>query len=128
MSTAGSLVSSATCDEIDHANLESSDTGWVGGKFGTGKRCPLKYTRKIIDSIHDGSLEKAEFTNFPVFNLQVPKSLEGVPDELLDPLQSWPSADACKTQMNSLAAMFNKAFERFEADVTAEVKAAGPKA
>jgi hypothetical protein len=30
--------------------------------------------------------------------------------------------------MNSLAAMFNKAFERFEADVTAEVKAAGPKA
>jgi len=114
--------------EKENVNCWLINTGWVGGKFGTGKRCPLKYTRKIIDSIHDGSLEKAEFTNFPVFNLQVPKSLEGVPDELLDPLQSWPSADACKTQMNSLAAMFNKAFERFEADVTAEVKAAGPKA
>lgn len=39
------------------------NTGWVGGKFGEGKRCPLKYTRAIIDAIHDGSLAKAEFEN-----------------------------------------------------------------
>lgn len=39
------------------------NTGWVGGAFGAGKRCPLKYTRSIIDAIHDGSLAKAEFEN-----------------------------------------------------------------
>jgi len=39
------------------------NTGWTGGKFGTGKRCPLKYTRAILDAIHDGSLAKAEYEN-----------------------------------------------------------------
>ena len=32
------------------------NTGWAGGKYGTGSRCPLKYTRRIIDSIHSGEL------------------------------------------------------------------------
>ena len=28
------------------------NTGWVGGA--KGKRCPLKYTRAIVDAIHSG--------------------------------------------------------------------------
>jgi len=56
------------------------NTGWVGGAFGKGgKRCPLKYTRKIIDAIHDGSLAKAEFKTKPVFNLSIPTAIEGIP-------------------------------------------------
>lgn len=39
------------------------NTGWTGGKFGVGKRCPLKATRAIVDAIHDGSLAKAEYEN-----------------------------------------------------------------
>lgn len=42
------------------------NTGWTGGKFGTGKRCPLKYTRAIVDAIHNGSLAQAQYTNFPM--------------------------------------------------------------
>lgn len=42
------------------------NTGWCSGKYGTGKRCPLKYTRAIIDAIHNGTLAKAEYENFPV--------------------------------------------------------------
>jgi phosphoenolpyruvate carboxykinase (ATP) len=38
----------------------------TGGKFGQGKRCPLKYTRAIVDAIHNGTLAKAEYENFPV--------------------------------------------------------------
>ncbi|KAK9897815.1 ATP-utilizing phosphoenolpyruvate carboxykinase [Cystobasidium minutum MCA 4210] len=102
------------------------NTGWTGGKFGTGKRCPLKYTRAIIDAIHDGSLAKAEFTNFPIFNLQIPKSLPNVPDEILDPFKSWPSKDACQTQLESLAGMFDKAFEKYKADCSEAVVKAGP--
>lgn len=44
------------------------NTGWTGGKFGVGKRCPLKYTRAIIDAIHDGSLSKAECMS--LFNIR----------------------------------------------------------
>jgi phosphoenolpyruvate carboxykinase (ATP) len=40
-------------------------------------------------SIHDGSLAKAEFESFPVFNLSVPKSVNNVPDEILD-VSFWP--------------------------------------
>lgn len=90
------------------------NTGWTGGKFGQGKRCPLKYTRAIIDAIHNGTLAKAEFQNFPVFNLSIPKKLEGVPDELLNPSAAWPDSEAFNAQINSLSGMFVKAMTKYE--------------
>merc|ERR1711865_143275 len=38
------------------ANAYLVNTGWVGGEYGTGKRCSLKVTRQLIDAIHDGTL------------------------------------------------------------------------
>ncbi|KAK4056429.1 Protein kinase C-like 1 [Microbotryomycetes sp. JL221] len=104
------------------------NTGWVGGAFGTGKRCPLKYTRAIIDAIHDGRLAQAEFKTSPIFNLQIPTSIpqSEVPAELLDPRASWPDAKAFDAQNEKLANMFTTAFERYASDVTPEVAAAGP--
>ncbi|OCF61245.1 phosphoenolpyruvate carboxykinase (ATP) [Kwoniella mangroviensis CBS 10435] len=102
------------------------NTGWTGGKFGTGKRCPLKYTRAIVDAIHNGSLAKAEFENFPVFNLSIPKAVEGVPSEILDPAKVWPSKDAFSAEIQKLGGMFQKAFAKYEDAITADVKAAGP--
>lgn len=105
------------------------NTGWVGGKFGQGgKRCPLKYTRKILDSIHDGSLAKAEFEEFPVFGLHVPKAIEGVPSELLNPRNAWGDKGAFDKEVQRLAGMFNEAFTTYKNDVKPEVAAAGPKA
>lgn len=39
------------------------NTGWVSGGYGMkeGRRIPLRYTRAMVDAIHDGSLAKAEF-------------------------------------------------------------------
>ncbi|MCB0325087.1 MAG: phosphoenolpyruvate carboxykinase (ATP), partial [Bdellovibrionales bacterium] len=34
------------------------NTGWTGGAHGTGSRIKLRYTRAIIDAIHDGSLDE----------------------------------------------------------------------
>lgn len=102
------------------------NTGWTGGKFGTGKRCPLAVTRKIVDSIHDGSLAKAKFTNFPVFNLAIPEALEGVPSELLDPVKAWADKEAFHKANLNLAGMFKTAFTRYEADCSPAVAAAGP--
>ncbi|GHJ85722.1 hypothetical protein NliqN6_2124 [Naganishia liquefaciens] len=104
------------------------NTGWTGGKFGTGKRCPLKYTRAIIDAIHNGTLAKSEFENFPVFNLSIPKSLEGVPAEVLNPNLAWSDKDAFTNQINSLAGMFGTAMTKYADAMTDATKAAAPQA
>lgn len=88
----------------------------------------MKYTRKIVDSIHDGSLAKAEFEHFETFNLQVPKALDGVPSELLNPAEAWPDKSAFKEEVKKLAGLFEKNFSKYADDVDEKVKAAGPRA
>ncbi|KAF5345312.1 hypothetical protein D9758_008514 [Tetrapyrgos nigripes] len=108
------------------------NTGWTSGKYGTGKRCPLKYTRKIIDAIHDGSLAASlaagKSETFGVFNLTVPTEIEGVPRELLNPEVAWPDKEAFGREVRKLAGMFGKAFKLYESDVNEKVRKAGPTA
>jgi len=109
------------------------NTGWVGGPYGVGERCSLKYTRQLIDAIHDGTLDKAEWEEMPIFGLMMPKNgIKDVPKEILRPEEAWLQAnksadDFAKTAKN-LAGLFQKNFKDFESKCSAEVKAAGPKA
>ncbi|KAF9245016.1 ATP-utilizing phosphoenolpyruvate carboxykinase [Melanogaster broomeanus] len=103
------------------------NTGWTGGKYGTGKRCPLKYTRRIVDAVHSGELLTAEFETFGVFGLEIPTSIEGVPRELLNPSLAWADKEAFGREVAKLAGMFQKAFKLYEADVQESVRLAGPR-
>ena len=102
------------------------NTGWTGGRFGSGKRCPLKFTRRIVDAVHSGELAKAEFEDFGIFNLSIPTSLEGVPRELLNPSLAWADKEAFQKELRKLAGMFQKAFHLYEKDVDDKVRMAGP--
>ena len=102
------------------------NTGWTGGKFGHGKRCSLKYTRRIVDAVHSGELAKAEYETFPVFGLSIPTHLEGVPRELLNPALAWADKEAFQKEMRKLGGMFQKAFALYEKDVEEKVRLAGP--
>jgi phosphoenolpyruvate carboxykinase (ATP) len=106
------------------------NTGWVGSSAAKGgKRCPLKYTRAILDAIHSGELAKVEYENFPVFNLNVPKSCPGVPSEILNPTNAWTDgADSFNTEIKKLASKFTDNFNKYADQATTEVKAAGPDA
>lgn len=99
----------------------------VGGKFGTGARCSLKYTRKLIDAIHDGSLAKAEYENFDVFNLAIPKTLPDVPDTVLNPAKAWKNTSSFEADRKKLASLFKDAFKKYEKEVSDAVRNAGPK-
>ena len=102
------------------------NTGWTGGKFGSGKRCALKYTRRIVDAVHSGELAQAEFENFATFNLSIPTALEGVPRDLLNPSLAWADKEAFQKELRKLAGMFGKAFALYANDVEPKVRLAGP--
>lgn len=103
------------------------NTGWTGGRFGTGKRCKLAYTRRIVDAIHSGELLDAEYETFDVFGLQIPTKIEGVPRELLNPKLAWADKEAFGREVRKLGGMFQKAFRLYEGDVKESVKLVGPK-
>jgi phosphoenolpyruvate carboxykinase (ATP) len=62
-----------------------------------------------------------------MFNLDVPTSVPGVPDGVLDPRSTWPDAAKYDEQAKTLAQMFADNFKTFEGDVAPAVKAAGPR-
>ena len=53
------------------------NTGWTGGKYGVGKRMPIKETRALLNAALDGSLKNAEFRKDPNFGFEVPVSAAG---------------------------------------------------
>lgn len=105
------------------------NTGWTGGKYGSGngKRCPLKYTRAIVDAVHSGELAKANYERFDTFGLAIPTSVGGVPREMLNPCLAWRDKDAFEREVKKLAGMFQKAFALYEKDVAEAVRLAGPR-
>jgi len=103
------------------------NTGWVGGKYGVGKRISIKYTRALLNAALDGRLLDVEYQTDPVFGFSVPKSCPDVPDHVLDPASSWPSREAYMQMYKDLASRFIENFKKFESGCTPEVRDAGPK-
>ncbi|MFH0882124.1 MAG: phosphoenolpyruvate carboxykinase (ATP) [bacterium] len=103
------------------------NTGWVGGKYGVGKRISIKYTRALLNAALDGKLLKVPYKTDPVFGFEVPAKCEEVPDEILDPASSWSSRKEYDDAYRQLASRFIENFKKYAADAPAEVQAAGPK-
>ncbi len=102
------------------------NTGWTGGKFGTGSRMPIKATRALLDAALSGKLKDQPMRKDPMFGFEVPTALEGVDPAILNPRETWADKAAYDAQARALVDMFNKNFAKFEAHVDADVKAAAP--
>ncbi|MHB1262817.1 MAG: phosphoenolpyruvate carboxykinase (ATP) [Gemmatimonadaceae bacterium] len=104
------------------------NTGWTGGAYGTGKRMKLGYTRAMVRAALAGELDAVEAIADPVFGLQVPTSIPGIPAEVLTPKATWADGAAYDAQAAKLAGMFRKNFEeKFGHMVPDAVRQAGPK-
>ena len=100
------------------------NTGWNG----TGKRISIKDTRGIIDAILDGSIDKAETKQIPLFNFTVPTALPGVDPAILDPRDTYSDKSQWEEKAKDLADRFIKNFKKFEGnDLGKSLAAAGPK-
>jgi len=102
------------------------NTGWTGGPYGVGKRMSLRYTRAMIDAIHNGSLVKQPVVASPVFNLATPTVCAGVPADLLQPEKTWANQEEFYKTLNLLAAMFLENFKEYEVQTSDTIKQAGP--
>ena len=103
------------------------NTGWTGGPFGVGSRIKLKYTRAIIDAIHNGDFEGVKTISEPHFGLKVPVACPNVPDEVLQPRDTWEDHTAYDQTMAKLVHLFQENFKQFEEGVHPDIGAAGPK-
>jgi phosphoenolpyruvate carboxykinase (ATP) len=104
------------------------NTGWTGGKFGTGSRMPIKATRALLDAALSGKLKTQPMRKDAMFGFEVPLALEGVDPKILNPRDTWADKAAYDAQAKALVDMFIKNFAKFEAYVDANVKAAAPHA
>ena len=99
------------------------NTGWTGGAYGTGSRMPIKATRALLTAALEGSLADVGFRKDPNFGFEVPVSVEGVPDILLDPRRTWDDSGAYDAQARKLVAMFAENFAQYETFIDDDVKA-----
>jgi phosphoenolpyruvate carboxykinase (ATP) len=103
------------------------NTGWTGGAYGTGTRMKLAHTRAMVSAALSGRLDQAQYSTDPVFGLEVPTAVPGVPSDVLIPRDTWPDKSAYDAQSKKLAEMFRKSFGAFASQVPEAVAAAGPR-
>ena len=102
------------------------NTGWSGGGYGTGSRMKLAHTRAMVHAALGGRLGGATYETDPVFGLEVPTVVPGVPSRVLRPRDTWADGAAYDEAAAKLARMFRDNFATFADEVGAEVRAAGP--
>lgn len=109
------------------SNVYLVNTGWSGGAYGKGgSRIKLPLTRAMVSACLDGSLENVEYERDPIFNLDVPKTCHGVPNEILSPRRMWENKEEYEKAAKSLAEKFRENFKKYT-NMPQEVIDAGPK-
>ncbi len=103
------------------------NTGWTGGPYGVGNRIKLSYTRRMVTAALAGELDNVETWTDPYFGLAVPAHIDGVPDQVLRPRETWKSPADYDAKAAQLAEMFANNFEKYEDQVSDGVKAAVPR-
>ena len=100
------------------------NTGWTGGGHGVGNRFPIPVTRAIVHAIQSGALNDAPTTHLTPLNLDIPKAVNGVDANYLNPRDTWKDKKAFDRQVAELVGIFKKNFGKYQ--VSQEVIEAGP--
>lgn len=113
--------------ETYHTKVFLVNTGWTGGPYGIGSRMDLKYTRAMITAALNGHLDAVPYKHDDRFNVDIPQSCPGVPNQVLNPRDTWANKKSYDIMADKVAAMFQENFTEKYPDVPDEVCQAGPK-
>jgi phosphoenolpyruvate carboxykinase (ATP) len=109
-----------------HARVYLLNTGWSGGPFGVGRRISIEYTRAMLRAAIAGQLENVPAYTDPIFGLHVPLHIEGVPDEMLHPRDTWQDKEEYDRMARSLAQRFIENFRKKFGATMLELAKQGP--
>jgi len=102
------------------------NTGWTGGPYGIGERIPIPYTRAMIDAALKDQLDDLSGGFDPHFHLAIPSFCPNVPNEILQPRNTWVDPNAYDYQAKALIRRFQDNFSKYRHQVPGDITAAGP--
>ena len=109
-----------------HPHVWLINTGWSGGPYGAGSRIRLPYSRAMIRAALENRIPEDGFRTEPVFGLHIPVAIEGVPDEILEPVNTWQVKEKYYQTAAGLIAKMRNRMERFSEMLDPEILKAGP--
>jgi phosphoenolpyruvate carboxykinase (ATP) len=89
------------------------NTGWTGGPYGVGHRMKLSHTRALLRAAFNGDLDAVPYAIDPIFGLHVPQSCPGVPNDVLNPRDTWEDKAAYDAKAEELKAQFEENYKKF---------------
>ncbi|MAZ58463.1 MAG: phosphoenolpyruvate carboxykinase (ATP) [Flavobacteriales bacterium] len=104
----------------ENVNVWLINTGWSGGPYGIGSRIQLKYTRAMIHAAMTNQLENVQSLKHEIFGLIMPVSCPNVPEDILNPINTWKNKEEYKKEAVKLATLFHENFKSIELSVKNE--------
>ncbi|MBB4601751.1 phosphoenolpyruvate carboxykinase (ATP) [Hymenobacter luteus] len=112
----------------NEVNVWLVNTGWTGGSYGVGSRMKLSYTRAMITAALNGELDDVTFHKHPIFGVEIPAAVPGVPTEILDARDTWADKEEYDRTATDLAHKFVANFKKYADYANEEILAGAPKA
>jgi phosphoenolpyruvate carboxykinase (ATP) len=89
------------------------NTGWTGGAYGEGERCPLSITRSLIRGVQSNALNETPTEKDPIFGLSIPLEVKDVEADMLQPQKTWKDQAAYSSSAKNLASSFHTQMKKF---------------
>jgi len=86
----------------------------------------IAHTRNMVRAAINGELDGVETVIDPIFNVAVPVSVPGVPDEVLFPRTTWADKAGYDATARKIAGLFHENFAKYADGVSEAVRNAGP--
>ncbi len=100
------------------------NTGWTGGRYSIGKRISIKHTRAILSAVLNDEIDENLVRKDPFFGFLVPLKINGIPDQLLNPRDTWKDPVEYDLTAGRLKEKFRANFKQFDELIDDEVKEA----
>jgi phosphoenolpyruvate carboxykinase (ATP) len=103
------------------------NTGWTGGPFGIGKRFNIDHTRTMLRAAISGQLEQVATYTDPFFGLHVPVHIDGVPEEIMHPRETWRDKAEYDRLAHVLVSRFIENFDKKFGTLDPAMRQGGPR-